>query len=201
MKRIRLFCLILIMTSLACPAISAADGDASVQLAETEWTWEENSIAAFEGTASLAGMPEGKLLLQLSFSTEPKGTDPGEIVFQTVNGKKLTLRKQKAEYTFDPKGQDVLEFTGNWKTPDDVFFTKVDIDFRICSEDGNTILAQQKLTVSRSASELAEKDDGKIRLKADLSAWTVRIIVAAGLIWILAVLRIVLNRIKKKKEK
>ena len=89
---------------------------------------------------------------------------------------------------------------GNY-TPDDVFFTKVDIDFRICSEDGNTILAQQKLTVSRSASELAEKDDGKIRLKADLSAWTVRIIVAAGLIWILAVLRIVLNRIKKKKEK
>ena len=201
MKRFRLFPLILAALLFICPALCPAEEESVVKLTEKEWTWEEKNIASFGGEVKTESLPEGKLLLKLSVSTEPKATSPGEVVFQTVNGKKLTLKKQKAEYKFDHKDQDDLTFIGNWKTPDDVFFTKVDIDFRICSEDGNTILAQQKLTVSRSASELAEKDDGKIRLKADLSAWTVRIIVAAGLIWILAVLRIVLNRIKKKKEK
>ena len=201
MKSSWLYCLLLVLVLLACPVFSMAEGDASVQLSEKEWTWEKSSIATFEGSASLDGMPEGKLLLKLSFTTEPKGTDPGEVVFHTVNGKKLTLRKQKDEYAFDPKGQDTLEFIGNWKTPGDVFFTRVDIGFQICSEDGNTVLAAQKLTVSRSASELTDADDGKIRLKTDLSAWTVRIAVAAGVIWILAMVRLILNRTAKKKEK
>ena len=146
-------------------------------------------------------MPEGKLLMKLTFNTEPRATDPGEVVFHTVNGKKLTLRKQKAEYTFDPKGQDTLEFIGNWKTPDDVFFTKIEIELQICSEDGSTVLAGNKLTVSRSASEMAEKEDGKIRLKIDASAWILRILIAAGVIWIFAVLRIIVNRNSGKKEK
>lgn len=201
MKNHRIYCLMLVTLLLVCPLASMADGDASVQLAETEWTWEEKSIAVFEGKASLDGMPAGKLLLKLSFSTEPKGTDPGEVVFQTVNGKKLTLRKQKAEYTLDPEGQKTLDFTGIWKTPDDVFFTKIDIDFQICSEDGSTVLGRNRLTVSRSASEMADKDDGKIRLKIDISAWILRIAIAAGILWILAIVRIILNRNSTKKEK
>ena len=201
MKNLRLYCLLLVTLLFICPVLSIADGDTSIQLAETEWTWEENSIAVFEGKASLDGMPEGKLLMKLTFNTEPRATDPGEVVFHTVNGKKLTLRKQKAEYTFDPKGQDTLEFIGNWKTPDDVFFTKIEIELQICSEDGSTVLAGNKLTVSRSASEMAEKDDGKIRLKIDASAWILRILIAAGVIWILAVLRIIVNRNSGKKEK
>ena len=201
MKNLRLTCLLLVTILFICPVLSMADGDTSIQLAETEWTWEENSIAVFEGKASLDGMPEGKLLMKLTFNTEPRATDPGEVVFHTVNGKKLTLRKQKAEYTFDPKGQDTLEFIGNWKTPDDVFFTKIEIELQICSEDGSTVLAGNKLTVSRSASEMAEKEDGKIRLKIDASAWILRILIAAGVIWILAVLRIIVNRNSGKKEK
>ena len=201
MKNLRLYCLLLVTLLFICPVLSIADGDTSIQLAETEWTWEENSIAVFEGKASLDGMPEGKLLMKLTFNTEPRATDPGEVVFHTVNGKKLTLRKQKAEYTFDPKGQDTLEFIGNWKTPDDVFFTKIEIELQICSEDGSTVLAGNKLTVSRSASEMAEKDDGKIRLKIDASAWILRILIAAGVIWIFAVLRIIVNRNSGKKEK
>ena len=201
MKKLRLTCLLLVTILFICPVLSMADGDTSIQLAETEWTWEENSIAVFEGKASLDGMPEGKLPMKLTFNTEPRATDPGEVVFHTVNGKKLTLRKQKAEYTFDPKGQDTLEFIGNWKTPDDVFFTKIEIELQICSEDGSTVLAGNKLTVSRSASEMAEKEDGKIRLRIDASAWILRILIAAGVIWILSVLRIIVNRNSGKKEK
>ena len=60
MKNLGLYCLLLVTVLLAYPVLSMADGDTSVQIAETEWTWEENSIAFFEGKASLEGMPEGK---------------------------------------------------------------------------------------------------------------------------------------------
>ena len=200
MKRFRLFPLILAALLFICPALCPAEEESVVKLTEKEWTWEGNNIASFEGKASLAGMPEGKLTLKLSFTTEPKATDPGDIVFQTVNGKKLTLKKQKAEYTFSSDGQEELDFIGNWKTPDDVFFTRVEITFRICTEDGNTVLDEQKLTVSRTTSEMLNADDGKIRIKADFSAWTVWASIAAGVIWIAAVARILLNHTVRKKE-
>ena len=200
MKRFRIFLLIPLVAVLLFPALCGTERAQAIEIHEKEWTWEGNNIASFEGKASLAGMPEGKLTLKLSFTTEPKATDPGDIVFQTINGKKLTLKKQKAEYTFSSDGQEELDFIGNWKTPDDVFFTKVEITFRICTEDGNTVLDEQKLTVSRTISEMLNADDGKIRLKADFSAWTVWASIAAGVIWIAAVARILLNHTVRKKE-
>ena len=201
MRRFRLFPLILAVILFICPVLCPAEEESAVKMAEKEWTWEEKNIASFGGEMKTGGLPEGKLLMKLSIATEPKATNPGEVVFQTVNGKKLTLKKQKAEYVFDHKDQDELTFIGNWKTPDDVYFTKVEITFQICTEDGESVLAEQKLTVSRTAAEVTEKDDGKIRLKADFSTWILWGAIAAAAIWILAVLRIVLNRIKQKKER
>ena len=201
MKRFRLFPLMLAVILLIWPALCLAEEETVIKLAEKEWTWEEKNIASFGGETKTESLPEGKLLLKLSVATEPKAPNPGEVVFQTVNGKKLTLKKQKAEYIFDHKGQDELSFIGNWKTPDDVFFTKVGITFQICTEDGNTVLAEQKLTVSRTAAEISEKNDGKIRLKTDFNAWILWGSITAAVIWILAVLRIILNRTKRKKER
>ena len=201
MKRFRLFPLMLAVTMLLCPVLCRAENNAAIELTEKEWTWDARNIASFEGKASLAGMPEGKLTLKLTFSTEPKATDPGEIVFQTVNGKKLTLKKQKAEYTLKHEGQDELTFIGNWKTPDDVFFTKAEVLFQICTEDGETVLAEQKLTVSRSTADMLNADDGKIRIKTDFSAWTRWVFIAAGVLWILAIVRVVMHRTARKKER
>lgn len=198
MKRFRLCCLLWVSILFLFPSVSfSAEEDTS--LSELEWTWEENSIASFQGSGSLENLPSGKLLLKLSFSTEPKGTDPGEIVFHTVNGKKLTLRKQKAEYILEHSDENTVQFIGNWRTPEDVFFTKVTILFQICSEDSGSVFSEQKITVSRDTSELLEKDDGKFRLKTDLSAWILRTGIAATIIWILAVARIIINGNARKK--
>ena len=199
MRRFRPGALLLALLLMLCPAIRGAQGENVISLQEKEWTWEKSNIASFEGSASLAGMPQGKLLLTLSIETEPKATDPGTVVFQTVNGKKLTIKKQKPEYTITHEDSDELTFIGNWKTPDDVFFTKVEITFRICTEDGETVLAEQKLTAGRTKAEVAEADDGKIKLKADFAEWTLWVGIAAGVIWLLAVIRIVTNRIARKK--
>ena len=82
-----------------------------------------------------------------------------------------------------------------------MFFTKIDIDLQICSEDGSNVLDRNRLTVSRNAYEMAEKDDGKIRLKIDASAWIIRIMIASGVIWTLAIVRIIVNKISRKKER
>jgi hypothetical protein len=55
------------------------------------------------------------------------------------------------------------------------------------------------MTAGRTKAEMAEADDGKIKLKADFAAWTLWVGIAAGVIWLLAVIRIVMNRIARKK--
>lgn len=199
MRRFRPGLVILALILTLFPALCRAEGESILSLQEKEWTWEKNNIASFEGSASLASMPQGKLLLTLEIETEPKATDPGQVVFQTVNGKKLTIKKQKPEYTITHEDSDELTFIGSWKTPDDVFFTKVEITFRICTEDGKTVLAEKKMTAGRTKAEMAEADDGKIKLKADFAAWTLWVGISAGVIWLLAVIRIVMNRIARKK--
>lgn len=201
MKRFSLSLLILTVVLFICPVFCRAENETAIELQEKEWTWEARNLASFEGKASINNLPEGNLTLKLSFTTEPKATDPGEIVFQTVNGKKLTLKKQKPEYTLKHEGQDEISFIGNWKTPDDVFFTKVDINFQICTEDGETVLAEQKLTVSRTTAEMLNVNDGKIRLKTDFSSWILWVSIAAGIIWIVAAIRIIVNHTARKKER
>lgn len=181
-------------------AAACADESFRTELQEAEWTWNESSSASFTGTVSFDELPCEKLLLKLSFTTDPDSTNQGNVVFHTVNGKKLTIRKQQPEYTFAPGELKSFDFTGTWKTPENVFFTKIVITFQVCTEDGETVLGESKLTVQRDASELAKKEDGKFRLKTDFSKWTLWIAVAAGVIWVLAAARILWNHKRSRKE-
>ena len=181
-----------------CTCTAAAAGSVQTELREAEWTWDESSIASFAGTVSYEEIPGEKLLLRLSFKTDPESRNRGDVVFHTINGKKLTIRKQQPEYVFTPEGLKNFDFTANWKTPDNVFFTKVEITFQVCTENGETVLGESKLLMQRDASELAKKEDGKFRLRTDFSKWTIWIAVAAGVIWLLAVVRILLNHKRMK---
>ena len=60
------------------------------------------------------------------------------------------------------------------------------------------MIAEKRLVFSRSASEIADIDDGRIRLKADFSMWTSYSIIAAAAIWLLAALRIIINKAGRK---
>ena len=181
-----------------CMSTTAAAGSVQTELRATEWTWDESSIASFAGTVSYEELPCEKLLLRLSFKTDPESTNSGDVVFHTINGKKLTIRKQQPEYVFTPEKLKSFDFTANWKTPENVFFTKVEITFQVCTDDGKTVLGENKLLMQRDASELANKEDGKFRLRADFSKWTLWIAIAAGVIWVSAVVRILLNHKRMK---
>ena len=195
-------CFFIIIAILFLFSAAAAENDGlSAEIYETEWSWEENATAVFEGTVTgKEPLPE-KILLRLEFTAAPENTDPGEVVFSSVNGKKLTLRKQKPEYVLETGGTDSISFTGSWKTPESVLFTKVEITLLVYTEDESVLLAERKLTVSRNASEMTTADDGKFRIRENFSGWTIIAAAAAGIIWAAAVIRIVLAQRKKEKER
>ncbi len=194
-----LISMIIILVSLS-PCYAYGSEEVILELQETEWTWEPQSTAVFEGSASFPGEVPEQVVLKLFFSVQPDDSDPGEVVFQTVNEKKLTLRKQKSEYTLLCGGENTFSFTACWKTPESVFFSKVEIVCRIYNEDESRIIAEKRLVFSRSASEIADIDDGKIRLKADFTMWTIYSVAAAAVIWLLAALRIIINKIAGRKQ-
>ena len=187
---------------LLAASAAAANGPAvTAELHSSEWTWEEKNIAMFEGSVSSENALPEKVLLRLSFTVSPgqTDTDAGEMVFSAVNGKKLTIRKQKPEITADTGGSDRLTFSGSWKTPERMPFTKAEIHLRVYGEDESTLLAEKKMTVSRDASELVIKDDGKFRIRENFTEWTTAAAAAAILIWIAALARIVLVHRQKGK--
>ena len=184
-----------------CCSFASGEESILITLQENEWTWEENSAAYFSGTVKADESLPDKILMKLSLSAAPENENAGEVVFQNVNGKKLTIRKQKPEYSVSAEGLKEFDFSGVWNTPDAVKFTRVDILLQIFNAEGSSLLAEQTLTVSRDLADVVEKDDGKIRLKDYFSDWTVYIAAGAAVIWILAVVRAVLNRKKTNKER
>ena len=197
--RLCLFCAVALI--FLCAASAASAESLTVEMKEAGWTWEENNIASFEGTvASESGLPE-KIVMKLEFLAYPESKDSGEVVFSTVNGKKLTLRKQKSDYSLSTDGVKSIGFTAGWKTPESVLFTRIDITLKIYTDDSSALLAEQKFTMSRDASELVMKDDGKIRLHTDFSEWTRWVAVSAAVIWAAALLRILLNYRKNREER
>ncbi len=193
MKRGFIRCLSVLVLICLCTGSSFALAGMDTDLHETEWSWEPLNVAVFEGTVTFDEVQQSKLLLRLSFTTVPEGTEPGEVVFQTVNGKKLTIRKQKSEYVFEPGDLTEFTFTGNWKTPEDVYFSRVSILFQVYDENGKTLLAEEKLDVIRDASDTEDSNGGKFRITADLSSWTLWLALTALIVWTAAVVRIILN--------
>ena len=61
------------------------------------------------------------------------------------------------------------------------------------------LIAENKLVFTRTASEIAQIDDGRIRLKADFSEWTLYVTFAAAAVWVIAAARLLLNRKERKK--
>ena len=200
MKRRIVCCILLLSVLIHVTPVAKAGSGAKVELHETEWTWEEEDTATFEGTVAFDEPRNEPVVMKLSFKTSPESSNPGEVVFQTVNGKKLTLRKQQPAYTCDPEGAKEIRFTGAWKTPENVYFTRVEIEVKIYSGDESTLLAEKKMTAGRNSSELANKNDGRFRIRQDLTKWTIAAGIATGVVWICAMIRILIHQKRKRRN-
>lgn len=188
---------ILFISGFFCCAGLAESRNDKVEIHEIEWSWNPMSSATFAGVISLGTPLPEEVHLKLSIRTVPDDVNCGEVVFQKINDKNLTLRKQKSFYSLTLGETDSIQFSGAWRIPEYVPFTKVEISCQAFGPDDQTLLAENSLVFSRSSAEAADIRDGKIRIKYDLTNWTFWIIGAAGIIWILAFLRIHLNKKRK----
>ena len=198
MNRGFLRCTIFLAVLIVFVCCSGACADFSSEMHVTEWTWEESKSAVFEGSVFFNGYDHDKMVMKLSFTATPEATDSGRIVFQTINGKKLTLRKESDTYVFTPGDQTEFHFIGNWRTPESVFFDKVVVTLRVYSEDEATLLSEHRMEGRRENDEQYDPDDGKIRITADLPGITRIIGIASAAIWTAAIARAFWNRKKKR---
>jgi len=194
MNRGFLRCTICFTVFFLCIFCSYARAEFTSEMHVTDWTWEESKSAVFEGSVTFDRYEQDKMIMKLSFTATPEATDSGRIVFQTVNGKKLTLRKESDTYVFSPGEQTEFRFIGNWRTPESVFFDKVVVMLRVYSEDETTLLSEHRMEVRRESDEQYDPNDGKIRITADFPGMTRIILVAAAAVWTAALVRIFISR-------
>ena len=72
----------------------------SIHIEKDEWSWVGDTAATFKGSIICQGVTdEDPVILRLTLITGPDDSDSGEIVFTSVNHKRLAVRKQKNEYT------------------------------------------------------------------------------------------------------
>ena len=198
MKRFIALCILSIAFFHLISVYAAADNSIEIKLTELEWKWDPLETASFEGVIQFDDNTPDTVLIKLSFTAAPEASETGEVVFQTVNDKKLTLRKQKSIYTLNRDGADSFRFVGNWKTPENVYFTRVEITCCIYNNDETVLLAENKLVETRKTSDVLAIEDGRFRIRYNFLEWTQYALAAAGAVWVLAAFRMYRN-IKRKK--
>ena len=101
--------LLLFLISCAC----AAGITCEINPAGSSWIPGESAL--FEGCISADGtVSSDGATMKLSIRTDPVLSDPGTIVFSEVNGKKLSIRNQKDEYTVSLPAGSEIRFSGSW---------------------------------------------------------------------------------------
>lgn len=199
MKRCAACFMVLISIVFLISVANSSGTGVQLTLRELQWSWEPLNIATFEGSIAFPGQTPDKVFLKLSFTVSPDDSETGEVVFQTVNNKKLTLRKQKPSCMLELEGSDSVSFTGCWKTPENVLFTRIEILCRVYNENESELLAEQSLVFSRTASDIARINDGRFRLNFDFASWTTYTAIAAAVIWLSAIARILKNKKRRVK--
>ena len=187
-RRIVIATFIFLLSGLTTYAM--ASGIISCEIVEKEWTWDPGGIAVFEGTVTYEGSAaENPLTLHLSLECSPAVTNAGEINFSSVNGVKLSKMKQKSDYVVREDGPEGFRFTGNWIIPDglDTVLTSVRIILTVSDQDGNR-LAETSFMTERAAEE--DSVSANFRFP-DLSRWIPAVLIAAAVIWIAAIARII----------
>ena len=162
----------------------------SVHIEKEEWSWIGNTAATFKGSIICQGVTdEDPVILRLTLITGPDDSDSGDIVFTSVNHKRLAVRKQKNEYILTASPTATTVFTGSWMIPEGKQFSTAAITFEVTDKENN-ILASDTITMTDSAVS-ALSDAPRL---PDPGKYIRPIIIAAGIIWILALIRIIYHR-------
>ena len=165
----------------------------SSSIYKTDWRWNPGETAEFEGNIICDHVNEDNpLIISLSADVASDEAEVSAPVFRYVNGKKQSNRHPKSEVTVSASNQ-AIRFSGGWELPKDVRIDEATIHLKIYNQ-------QEELLAE---SELRMKNDhvvagGSGYRFPELSKPILYILIAAGAIWILAAIRIFINRKRRQ---
>ena len=108
--------LFLLLFLIPCAACAAG---VSCEITPGDGSWTPGESALFEGIVSSDGsFSADSITMKLSIRTDPVLSEPGTILFSEVNGKKLSIRNQKDEYTVSLQEGGEVRFSGSWLLPE-----------------------------------------------------------------------------------
>ena len=182
--------LLLFLISCAC----AAGITCEINPAGSSWIPGESAL--FEGCISADGtVSSDSATMKLSIRTDPVLCDPGTIVFSEVNGKKLSIRNQKDEYTVSLQAGSEIRFSGSWLIPENIHVSDIALVLTVLGPDGS-ILDEVSAPVSGNVSGSGPSGT----MFPDLAAPIRYVLLAAAAVWILAAVRILIHQ-KRSKQK
>ena len=181
----------------ACSIVSAGGEESKVQItAGEDWSWESGTVDMIEGMIDLSeyiGQEISvRVLTDLPYETEEE--QKGQPVFVTVNGKRITVKKQSDTTRCTPSGEEPrMYFSARLTLPEKKRVYRISFQFVLTDENG-----QELKTVSAELSGGQGGTGSVFYIPADISKITAAIVIAAAAVWAAAVIRMLINRKKEK---
>lgn len=188
---------ILFMTlSLVPYSCSRAESPVRIILTEKEWSWIPGEVATFSGTITCDDHDQlSGASIQLEIIPEPKDDDPGRIVFTSINGKRIKIRKQSETYILDDSDlNDEILFEGSWFIPEGSAFFKAGLVASVAGKSGD-LLGTCTINVGTGDSESTHS---LLRIPVDIGHVNFILALCTGAVCCLAVCRFIVLLHRKK---
>ncbi len=187
--------ILLILALLGGTALAAGHFEATIS--PVEWSWLPGKVSTFEGTVSLPETRPESLKLKLEIATDLDQQDQGAIVFTYFNERRLTVRKQAAEMTVQTEGLgDTVSFRGSWTLPEEIYVSSADISFSIADDQAELFRSTSHFSEDNAIGQSGSRRILRVPFNIDqIIRWT---LIAGGVIWCAAILRMLISRARKK---
>lgn len=187
-RHIRVFLLTVLAIVLFTGQATAAS-ILSIHIERDEWSWIGDTAATFKGSLICQGVSEeDPVTLLLTIDASPEQPETGKPVFTSVGGKRLIVKKQSPEYRLSSVSTATTAFTGSWTIPAEGQYDEVTIRIDAVGNDGS-ILAQDSFVMTNNPS-----GNVQVRKLPDPEKIIRPVIIAAAVIWVLAMIRILYHR-------
>ena len=192
MRRRLIFLIVMVVLLFSCTAKTENNMDPDVMstsIYKTEWRWTPGDTAEFEGNIICDHVnEENPIILSLTVEVVPDGTAATAPFFRYVNGNKQSNRHPKSSITVSSSDQ-AIRFSGGWQMPEDVRIDEATIYLKIYNQK-EELLAESELRMNNDQ-VIAGKSGYRFPEISSMIRYTA---IAATIIWLFAVIRIIINR-------
>ncbi len=189
-KRIRVLAAAAVLLFSCATADTAPPSVMSCSIYKTVWRWGAGQTAEFEGNIICDNVnSEQPLSVRLSVDVLPEKTEVKDPVFREVDGKPKGNRHPPKEISIDTSDH-AIRFSGGWEIPGDSRIDEAVIHLKIYNKNDGELLGEAEL---RMRNDQITTGETGIRIpETGNKIWYLA--AAAAVIWILAAIRIYLNR-------